>query len=190
MSTNKVLSILVFDSENQLVSKVFRVDKDKLSWIPFNQINNVKSRISQIASDIIIDSSYDKAHLIKSDEFIDCKVAVYRTKCMSFVGVFKESEDIISKCIFNRFVRSRTDVDMTADILIQLIELDIKKHSKIKDTKDNIDDVHQTMKTNIQKIVENKESLEDLIIRTQNLQTDAVTFRKKTKQLNKCCFLF
>jgi hypothetical protein len=65
-----------------------------------------------------------------------------------------------------------------------------EKVDKILKIQKEIDTLKDIMHINIEQILENGQSIDDLIIKSDKLSGEAVKFYKQAKKINKCCWLF
>ncbi len=74
--------------------------------------------------------------------------------------------------------------DLNNKILKYLKPANIDKVSAIQS---NLAELQQIMNENIEKVIERGVKLDELIVKTEHLNEQALTFQRSAKKINKCC---
>ena len=78
--------------------------------------------------------------------------------------------------------------------IIKYISDELKKSQnpepdKITKVQSELDEIKKTMVTNIEKVIDRGEKIDNLIVKSQELSDNSKLFYKKTKKLNRCCII-
>lgn len=168
----KLVSIVIVD--NDKIFKSHYITDDIPFWSRSNVIeitNETVLKISQERKDIIVNISDYKCHLCINDLISVAVItdAEYPTKvAIDLCRLVNKSSDLKKLCI-------EYQDPATVDKILKIQK--------------EIDDIKDIMHVNIEKIIQRGDSIQDLLIKSENLSFSSKAFLKGTKDLNSCCVL-
>ena len=183
----KLIALLIF-TDKKINSQAYRLENTEFSWIPFTGSNKFKQKIAGIVESLLQEVGADQYTIIRSETYSEYTINILQTDKKSFAMVTTDTDNnnslIIKMCMRYR------DEHVDAEFLIDVINQELENLNKINRNKQELKELQSIMLNNVEKVIENQETLEDLLIRTQNLEMSAQQFKSKSRNLNRwCCYI-
>jgi synaptobrevin family protein YKT6 len=182
-----IYSILVYNSfDYTLLYKNFN-----LSDFYFYTHHKIKSTIIEVANDSV--KNLDKKKFYKITETLNDKIFyiyIYTTKDKIYIALTDEEYPSTVILEFVHEIDIAYGDNINNDEVLQNIWTkyqDPIQISKLLQVKEELEKTKKVMLESVDKILERGDKIEDLIIKTDQLECSSHAFKIKAKQLNSCC---
>ena len=164
------LSDFYFFSHNKIKSGIIEIADQIIKNINTEKFYQITETFEEMTFYIYICTHNDKVYITLTDSEYPSYVALeFIQKLYNLIDKNNISEDILQP-LWNKY-QNPTQI------------------SKLIMVKEDLNETKKVMMETIDKIIERGDKIEDLITKTENLQTNADVFRIQAKKLNSCCWI-
>lgn len=174
--------LLIFNPYYQL-----EYDNYNLVEFPFLFRGRIKDTIDILARELIKNTRQNFYKI--NDKFMDNEMSIYllnHEKIYIAVTHVDYPQEIISK-LFYSLINENT-YSIQKDMLFSTYQLP-QKIDKMAQLKNELDQTKIILCDSIDKLMQRGESLDDLVIKSQNISETSFLFSDKAKSMNRCCII-
>ena len=174
----KLYSLLVFDQKNQLIHS-----KHDLTDIPFYYRFMAKNTIENLAMESL--SCIEKNNMYVISETVDDKQIIIYGYCYetNIIVITDPSYPLyLVRLLISNFKNNNNNLDE-----LWLKYSDGRNADKIQQIKTELDETRVIILKSIDDLLERGEKITTLVEKTETLNQEAITFKTRAKQMNRCC---
>ena len=157
--------------------------------------SNIKEVIEVIFKNIMIDLKYTNSETIdyySHEKIEDTYLVIYRNANIIILSIC--SKQINLPCLI-LFLKQLAIYDTwkqetnAIESFIKNYDVNLKESNKIEKINKTLDNTHKILIKNIDILLSRQQSLENLLIKSEELSISSKHFLKRTKKLNRCCVI-